>query len=134
MRCPVCREAMIVLEWERVEIDHCPACKGIWLDKGELELLLEKSDDKNRILSSLAMCEKQNSKSRKCPICLKKMEQVGCGPNSNLTVDWCPKQDGIWFDAGELSALLKSEFFSGQTKISEWLEDIFSKTLTGGVK
>ena len=44
MDCPVCKnEPMIVLELNDVEIDYCLSCKGIWLDTGELELLLESS-------------------------------------------------------------------------------------------
>ena len=41
MDCPVCKDAMIVMELNEVEIDHCLSCSGIWLDAGELELLLE---------------------------------------------------------------------------------------------
>ena len=44
MDCPVCRSAMIVLEIEEVEIDYCTDCAGIWLDAGELEVLLEDFD------------------------------------------------------------------------------------------
>ncbi len=42
MNCPVCKEPMIVLELDEVEIDHCISCGGIWLDAGELELLIGK--------------------------------------------------------------------------------------------
>ena len=41
MDCPVCSdEPMIVLEHNNIEIDFCQNCQGIWLDQGELELLL----------------------------------------------------------------------------------------------
>jgi len=40
MDCPVCNNAMITLELDQVEIDHCTECGGIWLDAGELETLL----------------------------------------------------------------------------------------------
>ena len=63
MQCPVCNEAMIVLEYEQVEIDHCTSCKGIWLDAGELELLAEDSFDKNR-LSSLLQAKQCDLESR----------------------------------------------------------------------
>ena len=39
--CPVCREPMVALQLEGVEIDHCLACRGTWLDAGELEQLAE---------------------------------------------------------------------------------------------
>ena len=41
MDCPVCKDsAMIVLEMDEVEVDYCTECEGIWLDAGELEILL----------------------------------------------------------------------------------------------
>ena len=40
MDCPVCKNAMITLELADVEIDYCTDCGGIWLDAGELEMLL----------------------------------------------------------------------------------------------
>lgn len=45
MNCPVCAEKMREIEKLGVEIDICPNCKGVWLDRGELEkiLAMEKS-------------------------------------------------------------------------------------------
>ena len=45
MNCPACKEALIVLELDEVEIDHCLSCQGIWLDAGELQVVskLEKT-------------------------------------------------------------------------------------------
>jgi len=40
MDCPVCKNAMITLELAEVEVDYCTGCKGVWLDAGELEMLL----------------------------------------------------------------------------------------------
>ena len=37
MNCPACKNSMVILELNQVEIDYCTACKGIWLDSGELE-------------------------------------------------------------------------------------------------
>jgi Zn-finger nucleic acid-binding protein len=39
---------MIILELDKVEIDHCLLCGGIWLDEGELELLLEGTSEKDK--------------------------------------------------------------------------------------
>ena len=41
MQCPVCKRPMISLELNEVEVDHCVACGGVWLDSGEMELLLD---------------------------------------------------------------------------------------------
>ena len=39
MICPTCREVMIVVEQDKIELDHCPNCAGVWFDGGELEVL-----------------------------------------------------------------------------------------------
>lgn len=43
MNCPVCEERMREIQKCGVNIDICPSCKGVWLDKGELEKLIELS-------------------------------------------------------------------------------------------
>ena len=40
MKCPVCRVPTYVVEFDKIELDLCPDCQGIWFDAGELELLL----------------------------------------------------------------------------------------------
>lgn len=43
MKCPHCTDTTLVMtERQGVEIDYCPACRGIWLDRGELDKLLDK--------------------------------------------------------------------------------------------
>ena len=45
MRCPVCLEAELVPHIRAgIEVDHCPRCRGMWLDRGELEKLLDLAD------------------------------------------------------------------------------------------
>lgn len=44
MQCPVCPEATLVMaERQGVEIDYCPKCRGVWLDRGELDKILERA-------------------------------------------------------------------------------------------
>ncbi len=44
MKCPHCTDSTLVMtERQGVEIDYCPSCRGIWLDRGELDKLLEKA-------------------------------------------------------------------------------------------
>ena len=44
MKCPVCPESVLVMtDKQGVEIDYCPSCRGVWLDRGELDKLMEKS-------------------------------------------------------------------------------------------
>ena len=44
MQCPACRDAtLIISERQNIEIDYCPQCRGVWLDRGELDKLIERS-------------------------------------------------------------------------------------------
>jgi Zn-finger nucleic acid-binding protein len=43
MVCPTCQQTLLMTDRQGVEIDYCPKCRGIWLDRGELEKLIEKS-------------------------------------------------------------------------------------------
>ena len=41
MKCPVCKDVTLLMsEKKGIEIDYCPECRGIWLDRGELDKLL----------------------------------------------------------------------------------------------
>ncbi|BDV43624.1 hypothetical protein GURASL_25470 [Geotalea uraniireducens] len=40
MHCPVCKVALLMTERFGVEIDYCPQCRGIWLDRGELDKIV----------------------------------------------------------------------------------------------
>ena len=49
-KCPLCGETDLVLaERQGVEIDYCPKCRGIWLDRGELDKIIEKSVQVNAV-------------------------------------------------------------------------------------
>lgn len=43
MNCPNCSETLVMTERQGVEIDYCPNCRGIWLDKGELDKIIERT-------------------------------------------------------------------------------------------
>lgn len=43
MKCPNCNAVLVMSERQGVEIDYCPECRGVWLDKGELDKIIEKS-------------------------------------------------------------------------------------------
>lgn len=43
MKCPNCEETLVMSERQGIEIDYCPKCRGVWLDKGELDKIIEKS-------------------------------------------------------------------------------------------
>ena len=43
MNCPKCYEPLRIADRQGIEIDYCPDCRGIWLDKGELDKIIERS-------------------------------------------------------------------------------------------
>ena len=44
MQCPTCTDTQLVMsDRQGVEIDYCPKCRGVWLDRGELDKLIERS-------------------------------------------------------------------------------------------
>ena len=45
MNCPNCNETLVMADRQGVEIDYCPKCRGVWLDRGELDKLIERSSD-----------------------------------------------------------------------------------------
>lgn len=46
MKCPSCSDAVLLMsDRQGVEIDYCPQCRGVWLDRGELDKLIARSAD-----------------------------------------------------------------------------------------
>jgi Zn-finger nucleic acid-binding protein len=44
MQCPVCSDVTLAISSrEGIEIDHCPQCRGVWLDRGELDKIIERA-------------------------------------------------------------------------------------------
>lgn len=44
MNCPICNVTLQLADKQGVEIDYCPKCRGIWLDRGELEKIIERME------------------------------------------------------------------------------------------
>ncbi len=43
MLCPIDRTPLVMSERQTIEIDYCPTCRGVWLDRGELDKIIERS-------------------------------------------------------------------------------------------
>lgn len=121
MHCPVCHKSMIILEYDQIEIDYCPSCAGCWLDQGELELMLEMHDK----IFDLSKFQSASKGKRRCPRCHKKLK-VDKFPNTEVEIDICPGDGGIWLDKGELLSIAKLE--SGNPAINR-LNNFFSDLL-----
>ena len=110
MICPVCKNDMIVVEYNNIELDHCNDCHGVWFDSTELELLLKSLnlDSHNLLLDEILKSPEAESaeKKRKCPICRKKMKKITIGDHPGVLIDVCLQKHGLWFDGGEMAQLL----------------------------
>ena len=50
MKCPICSETdRVMTERQGVEIDYCPKCRGVWLDRGELDKIIERSEPAQKV-------------------------------------------------------------------------------------
>jgi hypothetical protein len=43
MKCPACSIDLVMSERSGIEIDYCPTCRGVWLDRGELDKIIERT-------------------------------------------------------------------------------------------
>lgn len=43
MNCPKCNVTLVMSDRQGIEIDYCPTCRGVWLDRGELDKIIERS-------------------------------------------------------------------------------------------
>ena len=120
MECPVCNKPMIVLEYQETELDYCTKCHGCWLDRGELEFLVSADTellDINRVRAGA-------KGDRKCPRCRKRM-RVRTFPATDIEIDACPSDGGIWLDGGELESIVATR---SDTEAVRRITEFFSHT------
>lgn len=103
LRCATCRSELLVLEFEDVEVDCCSACGGVWLDAGELGLLLEGRPEPDSLLA----LQDGTTGRKRCPICESAMRTAHLA--EMVEIDYCPRRHGIWLDRDELATLLAAQ-------------------------
>jgi len=126
---------MIVVEQEKIELDYCTNCSGVWFDSGELELMLESMELEGSSLSTVDLLSssetKTTEKKRKCPLCNQKMKKTTIGRKPALLLDMCLKGHGLWFDGGEVHELIRQHVAEpapgsdSQERILTFLGDTF---------
>ncbi|WP_071672629.1 TFIIB-type zinc ribbon-containing protein [Nioella nitratireducens] len=67
MQCPIDGTALVIADRAGVEIDYCPTCRGVWLDRGELDKIVERS----------ALADDRRDDGREAPSKRKKKDGVG---------------------------------------------------------
>ncbi|HNR34000.1 MAG TPA: zf-TFIIB domain-containing protein [Candidatus Hydrogenedentes bacterium] len=129
VNCPACEEPMMALEYDAVEVDYCGACGGVWLDAGELELLLGARENVTAFMRGGAI---RPEKPRRCPICGVKMVKEATSGEPAVTYDSCPSGDGLWFDRGELDQVLaRSRPEADGECVAAFLREIFGRASDG---
>jgi len=123
--CPVCKKTLIVVEYDTVEIDYCSQCGGMWLDAGELEMLLPENYPGRNMLEAVSPCLESPESTQRCPLCRKKMQKVRFLPEWPI-IDKCPANQGLWLDQGELLELL-GYHKADSSPITRFLVNLFSQ-------
>lgn len=128
MNCPACKEPLIVLEHEDIEVDYCLACEGIWLDTGELELLFGDARKCGEFIAAGNPAHAQGEATRRCPICRKNMAKAVTGGDHPIVYDRCGRGDGLWFDKGELlEVLTRGAPRENDDPVVKWLRALFDR-------
>lgn len=106
MKCPSCKDKNLVPSYteQGVEIDYCPECRGIWLDKGEIFYFTKKLSELQKELDEAIKLWKPSE--RICPRTGKNMDEITLS-KGQVILDYSPHSRGIWFDRGELEKLTK---------------------------
>lgn len=127
MDCPVCKNPLVILELNQIEVDYCTFCKGVWLDSGELELLLEDESETQKVLNEFKEIYDYDEKEYRCPRCRKKMQKIlfTKSGEKSILIDKCKNNHGLWFDEGELIDTVRLVHTKEQNKIIEFLTEIF---------
>lgn len=124
MKCPACKEILVILELNEIEVDYCSNCKGVWLDGGELELILENISEKAKLIQALQVVADNKEKKIKCPICNEKMEKVQHN-QVDIIIDKCIHNHGIWLDKGELEEMVSSASSGNDNNFTLLLKELF---------
>lgn len=113
MLCPVCRVDLVIVEWDDVELDVCVDGHGAWFDADELRQLFANAGAPGELgaiearLATLPVHE--HGERRRCPRCRARMMHVAASYQPDRVIlDRCPKGHGLWFDDGELEALVET--------------------------
>lgn len=101
MKCPGCTSDMATSMVHSIEIDRCPACGGIVLDKGENELI-DSLGLAHVIEGGVTAAHEHRTTTAHCYECQRDMIALkGAG---DVEYDWCASCERLFFDRGELTA------------------------------
>ena len=106
LTCVKCTSVLDKAKVGDVEVDLCPSCGGLWLDRGEIERLGKtKSDEVDHLRQELTGGAQAgfSETPTSCPACPGKLHEVRVG---RVMIDVCGQCGGLFLDRGELDAAL----------------------------
>ncbi|MEW6280866.1 MAG: zf-TFIIB domain-containing protein [Candidatus Eremiobacterota bacterium] len=103
--CPACERDLDPRLVGPVEVDHCPRCHGLWLDRDELQALRRQANLPGWLLSGIVgQTPRVPEGQRQCPCCRRTLEVHYW---RQVFFELCPACEGMWLDRGELNRLLE---------------------------
>ena len=134
--CPSCNTKLNLYEIYKIQLEGCPACKGLWLDNDELRKLKDSveqtawqdfrwwDDETEAIDKARSIASKCT-----CPKCKDIKLLSTCFGDSKIIIDWCPSCSGTWLDRDEFNGIfdfLKSKLnnMSSKEMAKKTLEEI----------
>lgn len=110
--CPSCRRELRSTALGAVQVDECPACRGLWFEDQELRLTKDQSD------ADLAWLDfdiwrhperfQRTARARPCPSCPGREMVALQYDSTGVTVDGCEGCHGLWLDRGELERIVRA--------------------------
>ena len=141
MKCPVDHSELRSRTYEAgIAVDACPACEGMFLDRGELEAIQESHEhDYTQELTRMPdlgynayeLAMQKSGRVLRCPKCDVEMESREYARCSQVLIDVCPRCRGVWLDRGEIQAL--ELFFERSHLPADQLRKAYYKGFTEGL-
>jgi Zn-finger nucleic acid-binding protein len=112
--CPKCSGDMALVSYDKIKVDRCIACGGLWFQPNELRSLRDDIWMADYILDSGDKHEGKKANAIKdieCPQCGVTMLQESDDEQAHITYESCPNDHGIFLDAGEFTDLVHKTFW-----------------------
>ena len=129
MDCFRCHSPMKKFTMDGVLADKCENCQGIWLDAGELDMLVYEERKTRKELGARASLESKQEKLRlvtsslMCPKC--QQTSLHTVHLDGVELDQCSACKGLFFDWGELSRILANKKSGTGHSVKSWLRSLF---------
>jgi Zn-finger nucleic acid-binding protein len=111
MHCPRCKAVLVGDEYEGVEVERCPGCRGFWIpgtrladiiEKREKSFSLEEIEAYRQVHESRRGLVNQADSEAVCPQCGAAMQQNRYTYAQEVLIDRCSQGHGVWLDQGEV--------------------------------